>query len=74
VREYPDGWAVRTQKFIGTSIAPRPDYALLAQAFGGHGERVEKPGEVRAALKRGLEAIAQGRLALLHVVLPPINK
>jgi acetolactate synthase-1/2/3 large subunit len=74
VREYPDGWAVRTQKFIGTSIAPRPDYALLAQAFGGHGERVEKPGEVRAALERGLEAVAQGRLALLHVVLPPINK
>lgn len=74
VREYPDGWAVRTNKFIGTSITPRPDYALLAQAFGGQGERVEKPGEVRPALKRGLDAIAQGRLALVHIVLPPINK
>lgn len=74
VREYPDGWAVRTRQFIGTSITPRPDYALLAQAFGGHGERVEKPGDVRAALKRGLDAIAQGRLALVHIVLPPINK
>jgi acetolactate synthase-1/2/3 large subunit len=74
VREYPDGWAVRTRKFVGTSITPRPDYAMLARAFGGHGEKVEKPAEVRAALKRGLDAIAQGRLALLHVVLPPINQ
>jgi acetolactate synthase-1/2/3 large subunit len=74
VREYPDGWAVRGNKFIGTSITPRPDYALLAQAFGGQGERVEKPAEVRPALKRGLDAIAQGRLALVHIVLPPINK
>jgi acetolactate synthase-1/2/3 large subunit len=73
VREYPDGWAVRTRQFAGTSIAPRPDYALLARAFGGHGERVEQPGEVREALKRGLAAIAQGQLALVHVVLPPIN-
>ncbi len=73
VREYPEGWAVRTNKFIGTSITPRPDYALLAQAFGGHGERVEKPGEVRAALERGLDAVARGRLALVHIVLPPIN-
>ena len=74
VREYPEGWAVRTGKFVGTSIVPQPDYALLARAFGGHGEKVERPGEVRAALKRGLDAIAQGRLALVHVVLPPTNK
>lgn len=74
VREYPDGFAVRSDRFIGTSIAPRPDYAMLAQAFGGHGERVEKPAEVRPALKRGLDAIGQGHLALVHVVLPPINK
>jgi acetolactate synthase-1/2/3 large subunit len=73
VREYPDGWAVRTGKFAGTAILPRPDYAMLARAFGGEGERVDKPADVRAALKRGLDAIAQGRLALLHVVLPPIN-
>jgi acetolactate synthase-1/2/3 large subunit len=74
VREYPEGWAMRTGKFIGTSITPRPDYAMLARAFGGEGERVEKPDEVRAALKRGLEAIGNGRLALVHVVLPAINK
>ena len=74
VREYPEGWAVRTNKFIGTSITPCPDYAMLARAFGGHGERVEQPSEVRAALRRGLEAVAQGRLALLHMVLEPVNR
>jgi len=74
VREYPDGWAVRTNRFIGTSITPCPDYAMLARAFGGHGERVEKPSDVRAALGRGLEAVAQGRLALIHMVLEPVNR
>jgi acetolactate synthase I/II/III large subunit len=73
VREYPQGHAVRTKKFIGTSITPCPDYAMLAKAFGGHGERVEKPSEVRAALQRGLDAAAQGRLALIHLVLEPVN-
>ena len=74
VREYPQGHAVRSNQFIGTSIPPGADYAMLARAFGGHGERVEKPGEVRAALKRGLDAVAQGKLALVHMVLEPINK
>ena len=74
VREYPEGWAVRTGRFVGTSITPRPDYVMLARAFGGEGERVEKPGEVPGALRRGLESIEKGRLALVHVVLPPINQ
>jgi acetolactate synthase I/II/III large subunit len=74
VREYPDGWAMRTGRFIGTSITPRPDYAMLAKAFGGQGERVDKPADVRGALQRGLEAIEQGRLALVHIVLPAIDK
>jgi acetolactate synthase I/II/III large subunit len=72
-REYPDGWAVRTQRFAGTSIRPRPDYAILARAYGGHGETVDEPGAVRAALRRGLDAVAKGRLALVHVVLAPVN-
>ena len=74
VREYPQGWAVRTNKFAGTSITPMPDYPLLAKAFGGMGEKVERPGEVRAALKRGLDAIGKGQLALIHCVLEPVNR
>ena len=74
VREYPQGWAVRTNSFVGTSITPMPDYALLAKAFGGAGEKVERPRDVRAALQRGLDAIGKGQLTLLHFVLEPVNR
>ncbi|HEX2198802.1 MAG TPA: thiamine pyrophosphate-binding protein [Burkholderiales bacterium] len=65
---YPDGAAVRSGRFAGTGITPRPEYAKLAQAYGGYGEKVERPQDVPAALKRGLEQ-QQGRLALIHMVL-----
>jgi acetolactate synthase-1/2/3 large subunit len=69
---FPGGAAVRSGRFAGTSITPRPDYVMLARAFGGSGERVERPGDVKPALRRGLEASAGGRLALVHMVLPPV--
>src|SRR3989442_8276467 len=72
-QHYPEGWAVKSQTFVGTSITPNPDYAALARAFGGYGEKVEKPGEVRAALLRGLQAVASGQLAVLDMRLQPIN-
>jgi acetolactate synthase-1/2/3 large subunit len=73
VREYPDGWAVRSKHFAGLSISPRPDYPALARAFGGYGETVERPTEVRPALLRGLDAVAKGNLALVETVLAPIG-
>jgi acetolactate synthase-1/2/3 large subunit len=72
-KEFPDGWAVRSGRFAGTSILPRPDYPALARAYGGHGESVAAPGEVRAALERGLAAVARGQLALIHVMLAPVD-
>jgi acetolactate synthase-1/2/3 large subunit len=68
---YPQGLAVQAGRFAGTSIAPQPDYVLLARAFGGTGEKVERPEEVRPALRRGLDAVASGQLALVHFVLGP---
>ncbi len=70
---YPEGWAVRTNRFVGTSIAPAPDYAGIARAFDGHGERVRDPAMVRPALERGLQAVREGRLALVDVWLEPVN-
>ena len=70
---YPEGFAVKSRTFVGTSIAPTPDYAAVARAFDGHGEKVESPADVRQALLRGLDAIAHGRLALLDMTLEPIN-
>jgi acetolactate synthase-1/2/3 large subunit len=72
INSFPNGEAVRAGTVIGTSITPAPDYPALARAYGGVGERVDKPAELAAALERGLAAVAQGRLALLEVVLKPI--
>jgi thiamine pyrophosphate-dependent acetolactate synthase large subunit-like protein len=68
VNHYPQGWAVRSGRFAGTAITPRPEYAKLAEAYGGYGEKVTSPREVAAALQRGMEQ-AQKRLALIHMVL-----
>ena len=66
---FPQGRAVQSGRFAGTGIAPQPDYVLLARAFGGTGERVERSGDVRPALQRGLDAAANGQLALVHLVM-----
>jgi acetolactate synthase-1/2/3 large subunit len=65
---YPQGSAVQTGRFAGTAITPRPEYAKLAEAYGGYGEKVTSPRDVGAALERGLRQ-AQERLALIHMVL-----
>ena len=66
-RFFPDGFAVKNQDFIGISINPSPDYAMIARAFDGYGEKVEDPSEVRAALQRGLKAVAAGQMALIDI-------
>jgi acetolactate synthase I/II/III large subunit len=69
---YPKGEAAKAGRVVGTKITPPPDYAALARAFGGTGERITKPSEVRPALERGLAAIAEGKLALVDVVLEAV--
>lgn len=68
VTYYPEGAAVKTGKFAGTAITPRPDYAKLAEAYGGYGEKVLRAADLPAALQRGLSEARQ-RLALIHMVL-----
>ena len=52
-------------RFIGTEL-PIPDLAAVAKAFGAHGERVERPEEIRGALER---AVASKKPALSDVIL-----
>jgi acetolactate synthase I/II/III large subunit len=66
---YPQGAAVRSGRFAGTGITPRPEYAKLAEAYGGYGMKVERPQDLRAELQRGLQELERGRLALIHMVL-----
>ena len=57
---------VSTEKYRSTDISG--DYAAMARAFGGYGERVEKPGDIVAAIKRGIAATEKGQPALLEFI------
>ena len=65
---YPDGDAAKSGIFHGVDI-PGPDYQQLASPFGGHGERVEDPKRLHGAIKDGLAAVSEGRVAILDVAL-----
>ena len=57
---------VSTEKYRSTDISG--DYAAMARAFGGYGERVTEPGEIKAAIQRGIEQTRQGKPALLEFI------
>ncbi len=59
-REYPG-------RVSGTALI-NPDFAALARAYGGHGERVERTEDFAPALAR---AKASGKPAILHLLLDP---
>jgi acetolactate synthase-1/2/3 large subunit len=47
---------------------PAPDFERTIAAHGGHGERVERPSDLPAALKRAAEAVRGGQQALVNVI------
>jgi acetolactate synthase-1/2/3 large subunit len=57
---------VSTEKFRSTDISG--NYADMAKAFGGYGERVEKPAEIIPAVKRAIRATEEGKPALLEIL------
>ena len=57
---------VATEKYRSTDISG--NYADMARAFGGYGERVTDPGEIKAAIRRGIEQTQNGRPALLEFI------
>ncbi|MBI4318337.1 MAG: hypothetical protein HY675_07595 [Chloroflexi bacterium] len=73
LEDFPDGWCARTKTFFGADIAPEPDYTAIARAFGGFGERVEDPQELRRALGQAIERAMSGQLALLDLVVDPVR-
>ncbi|HEY2620469.1 MAG TPA: thiamine pyrophosphate-dependent enzyme [Acetobacteraceae bacterium] len=68
---FPSGYALRDNNPYGRVIEPTPDYAAIAPAFGAHGECVTEPGQLEPAISRAIDAVQQGRLALLDVRLEP---
>ncbi|BBK37459.1 hypothetical protein STAQ_25370 [Allostella sp. ATCC 35155] len=57
---------VSTEKYRATDISG--DYAAMARAFGGYGERVTKPEDIIPAIKRGIEQTQKGVPVLLEFI------
>jgi len=57
---------VATEKYRSTDISG--NYADMARAFGGHGERVTDPGEIVPAIKRAMVKTQEGTPALLEFI------
>jgi thiamine pyrophosphate-dependent acetolactate synthase large subunit-like protein len=57
---------VSTEKYRSTDISG--DYAAMARAFGGYGERVERPEDIVPAIRRGIEQTRNGVPALLEFI------
>ena len=55
-----------TEKYRSTDISGH--YADMAKAFGGYGERVENPGDIKDAIKRGIAATEEGVPALIEIL------
>jgi acetolactate synthase-1/2/3 large subunit len=63
-RDYP-------ARVYGTALA-NPDFAMLARAFGAHGELVEETSQFAAAFERALDATeAGGKPALIELRIDP---
>ena len=70
-------WAIEVRdqqethgKVVGTRLQ-FADHAMMARAFGLHGERVERVEDLDAAIARALAAVRAGQPALLDVLVTP---
>jgi acetolactate synthase I/II/III large subunit len=57
---------VSTRKYGSTDISG--NYAALAQALGGYGERISQPAEIVPAIQRGIRQTQEGTPALLEFI------
>jgi acetolactate synthase-1/2/3 large subunit len=57
---------VATEKYRSTDISG--DYAAMARAFGGHGERITEPKEIVPAIKRAIQKTKEGTPVLLEFI------
>src|SRR5215510_14092217 len=57
---------ISTEKYRSTDISG--DYAAMARAFGGYGERVTKPEDIIPAIRRGIQKTQEGVPVLLEFI------
>jgi thiamine pyrophosphate-dependent acetolactate synthase large subunit-like protein len=57
---------ISTEKYRATDISG--DYAAMARAFGGYGERITDPDQIIPAIRRGIDETEKGHPALLEFI------
>jgi acetolactate synthase I/II/III large subunit len=67
VHHYPDGAAENADMHLGSRLNGF-DYDALGSHFGLHGERVEQPDKLKAAIQAGLKKVQDGTTAILNVM------
>jgi acetolactate synthase I/II/III large subunit len=67
LRVYPDGEAAQANEFQARLQGPARHFEQVAQAFGAYGECVSDPADVADAIARCLQALHDGRAAVLNV-------
>jgi thiamine pyrophosphate-dependent acetolactate synthase large subunit-like protein len=60
------GMKIATEKYRSADISG--NYADMARAFGGYGERVTQPGEIVPPIRRAIRQTQDGIPALLEVI------
>ncbi|HTZ77454.1 MAG TPA: thiamine pyrophosphate-requiring protein [Stellaceae bacterium] len=66
---YGQGAAAEEDGRLLSDLSPSPAYEKVAEASGGHGERVERPADLPAAIERAIRAVTrEKRDALLNVI------
>jgi acetolactate synthase-1/2/3 large subunit len=65
---HPKGWAASTGQIPLSDLTPTARFEEIIRAFDGYGERVEDPAELIPAVRRGLQAVKEGRQAVLNVL------
>lgn len=55
-----------TERFRSTDIGG--NYAEIARALGGYGERITAPGDIAPALRRGIEKTQEGTPVMLEFI------
>ena len=65
---YGQGAAAQDNGRLLADLSPSPAFEKIVEAQGGHGERVEKPEDLPAALARAIATVRGGRQALLNVI------
>ena len=66
---YPSGTAMANKDYYGVNIRPIA-YEEAARMVGGYGRCVEKPADLKGALREALAAVNSGKVAILNLIMP----